>query len=333
MKRLLSVILVAACLWAGYWFIGSSALERGAKTWFTDRANDGWVAEYGALDTVGFPNRFDTTITDVTLADPATGVVWNAPFFQVFAFSYKPNEVIAVWPAEQSFATPFQTVRLFSENLRASAAFEAGTALTLDRATAEMDALRLVSSLGWDLALETGLLATRQTIGGTNSHDIFFEATQFRPDEALKLGLDPGQRLPAALETLSMDLTIGFDAPWDRFAIEDRRPQPTALELKSMRATWGKLELRAAGDVTFDDQGRPSGRITIKATNWREMLDLAVASGLVPEGFAVTARRALEILASLAGPPNTIDAPLTFHRGIVSLGPIPLGPAPRLRLR
>ncbi|MEM6729385.1 MAG: DUF2125 domain-containing protein, partial [Pseudomonadota bacterium] len=74
-------------------------------------------------------------------------------------------------------------------------------------------------------------------------------------------------------------------------------------------------------------------RLTIKATNWREIISIGQALGTIPDGMVTTITRALEVLASLSGPPNTIDVPLSFQRGFVSLGPLPLGPAPKLRLR
>ncbi|MEM1100881.1 MAG: DUF2125 domain-containing protein, partial [Pseudomonadota bacterium] len=77
----------------------------------------------------------------------------------------------------------------------------------------------------------------------------------------------------------------------------------------------------------------PEGRVGLVATNWREILSLGAATGLIPQGVMPTATRTLEALASLSGGPNTIDLPLVFAGGTLSLGPIPLGPAPRIRLR
>lgn len=71
----------------------------------------------------------------------------------------------------------------------------------------------------------------------------------------------------------------------------------------------------------------------MKATNWREMLELAVGAGLIPEGLAPTVERGLEVLAGMSGSPETLDAPLSFRNGYVAFGPIPLGPAPRFVLR
>ncbi len=88
----------------------------------------------------------------------------------------------------------------------------------------------------------------------------------------------------------------------------------------------GGIQMRAAGAVTVDSEGVPEGRITVKITNWRDLLQVAGNAGLVPEPLMPTVERAFEILAGLSGPRDTLDAPLTFAGGIVSFGPLPLGP-------
>jgi hypothetical protein len=111
------------------------------------------------------------------------------------------------------------------------------------------------------------------------------------------------------------------------------RPQVEAIRIGDLRATWGNLDLRAAGEVTVDAEGVPTGEIVVKATNWREMLTIAEATGVVPSGLVPTIERGLSLLARLSGPPETLDAPLSFRNGLVTFGPVPLGPAPRIVLR
>ena len=128
-------------------------------------------------------------------------------------------------------------------------------------------------------------------------------------------------------------MTVAFDKPWDLSAIEDARPQPRRIELKLAEARWGRLELQAAGEVTVDAAGIPTGEITVKARNWRDILRLAVDSGALPQGFAGTLEDGLALVSQMAGNPKTLDIPLGLRDGRVLLGPVPLGPAPVLRLR
>ena len=169
MRFLVAVVVLAALGWSGFWWVSSSTVERNLRAWVEARAAEGWVVSYDSLSTGGFPNRVDTTVTGLELADPETGVSWSAPMFQILALSYKPNHVILAWPPEQTFATPFETVTITSQTMRGSAVFVPGVDLTLDHATIEADRLGLLSTAGWSASLAKGLLSTRRTPAVENS--------------------------------------------------------------------------------------------------------------------------------------------------------------------
>jgi len=332
MRFLLGLILVISAAWATYWFASSRALENAANGWLADRYAQGWLAE-GQANVAGFPYRFDMTFTDLDLADPETGLAWQAAFFEVLALSYKPNHVIAVWPNEQRIATPDDSIDIFSEDMRASVVFDAGPSLALNRTNLVIDALALVSKNNGPSTLDSVRFALRRMETAKNTYDLGFQADGYTPPAPFLEMIDPVASLPKTLSKIHLAATLEFDAPWDRFAIEDRRPQPTAIDLRSFTALWGKLDLRMAGKLEIDRNGRAEGRIVIKATNWREMLALAVNAGRVPQNIAPTIENMLEALASLSGPKNTLDVPLIFANGRVSFGPVPLGPAPRFAIR
>ena len=331
MRILLGVILGAAILWSGYWYIGAMRTENGLRDWLDQRDHAGWVANYGEVDTRGFPNRFDSTITDIELADPATGIAWSAPFFQIFQLSYQPSHVIAIWAAEQSLATPLQKITTTTDSAQGSLVFVPRSNLFLDRASLVFEQINLTSTADWSASLDSALLATRGS--GPNTHDIVVELKSLSPKGGTLAKLAETGLVPGVIDSLKIDATLSFDAPWDRTAIETRRPQPTAIKLKLLQANWGQLDLWAAGDLSVDDQGRASGEITLKAKNWREMLDLAHQAGWVPDPLLPSIESGLKLVAGMSGSPKTLDAPLTFKDGVVSFGPFPIGTAPRLTLR
>lgn len=333
MGRLVAVILGIFGLWMGLWAVGSIAYERGLNSWIEQRRAEGWVADVGALNVAGFPSRFDTTLTDIHLADPATGIAWSAPFVQFLSLAYKPHQVIVVFPDQQVFSTPLQNLNISTDQARGSLYLEASTALGLDRSTVVIDGLSVASTLGWDLAVAEGRFAVEKMAAAEASYRLGVELTELRPSAGARATLDPAGILPERVEIMRFDATVEFTDQWDRRAIEVARPQITAIDLKDLSARWGDVTFRAAGELTVDDAGIPEGRITVKAVEWRRLLDMAVSTGLFGQTFAPAFERALELLAGLNGPPDTLDAPLSFQNGFVSFGPIPLGPAPRLVLR
>jgi hypothetical protein len=333
MRKLTVVIIVAFALWGGYWFVASRAVQNGLSTWLSEQLGTGWVAEYSSLRTRGFPNRFDTTISDLRLESQRAGVTWQVPRFQIFALSYKPNNIIAVWPDQFSLALPGEDITITSAQIIGSVAFTPGTALELDRSSFEIDDAAIVSSRGWSMNMATARLATRQTEGTPFAHDISINASGIQPPRALLARLDPGGALPAVFEALTIDATVSFDAQWDRISYARQRPQITGLEWKKFQAIWGDLDLSASGELAIDARGVPSGLITLRTSDWREMLAIGIANGAVSSGVSQTFERALELLAALSDDPDVLEIPLRFKDGFMSFGPIPLGPAPRLARR
>ncbi len=333
MRILIAVVLVAAFLWFGYWFVGSRALQAGIEQWFAARRAEGWVAETSDITVRGFPNRFDATLSGIELADPDTGLAWTAPFFQMLALSYRPNHLIAVWPHEQTLMTPWQRIEATTTEMRASVVLDDGADLALNRVALVAEDLQLDSSAAWSVAAQGVRFATRRRPGSLSAHEVGFDATGLSPGAGLRDRLDPARALPPEIGRLHLDATIDFDAPWNRHALAAARPQPTQVTLGDLSAEWGGLKLSAAGDLDVDTRGVPAGRIVVSATNWREMLELAVTAGALPASLATTVERTLEALATLAGGGDTLDVPLIFAGGRVSVGPMPLGPAPRLVLR
>ncbi len=334
MRGLLILIVVAALAWSTYWAVGSAGATAAFETWFEARRADGWVAEYDELSTKGFPNRFDTTFDDVALADPDTGLAWEAPFFQVFALSYKPNHIIAVWPNSQLIATPLAKYDVASDDMRASLVTRPAPGLPLERLTLTARGLAVQpDTADQPTTADTLTLAAERGTAADSSYRLGLSADGFAPALDWRVRIDPGDTLPETLQALSVDMTVDFDKPWDLSAIEDARPQPRRIDLKLAEARWGRLELQAAGEVTVDAAGLPTGTVTVKARNWRDILRLAVESGALPQGFAGTLEDGLSLVSQMAGNPKTLDIPLRLSDGRVYLGPVPLGPAPVLRLR
>ncbi len=340
MRLLFTLIVLCTALWSGYWFVSSTAVQEGFESWLAERRAEGWVAETSELSVAGFPNRIDTTFTDLSLADPATGLAWEAPFFQILALSYKPNHVIAVWPNTQRVATPYDKFDITSTDMRASLVVEPSTALALTRATLTAEdvsvapARLLIQGDNGSTDIATLTVAVEEVEGDPSATYRFgLKADGLAPALPWRLQIDPSGALPDTLEALNADISVTFDAPWDRFAIERARPQPRQIKVELAEAKWGQLELQLAGDVTVDETGQPTGKMTVKARNWRDILAVAVNTGLLPEVLAGTLEEGLGLMAQLSGNPNTLDLPLDFIRGEIYLGPIPLGPAPVLRLR
>ncbi len=327
MKKLLVVIVVLSSLWAGYWLVGSSAAKSGFESWFEARRNDGWQAEYSDMTLRGFPSRFDTTLTEPALADPNTGLAWEAPFLQIFALSYKPHHIITAFADTQTIRTPKQRYDIASSGMRASMVMEPNTDLAFNRANLVSEALTITPDGHEPTGLE-GLQVALTRVEGAE-YRVAFNADGLTPALPKAVTSD----LPATLAAFRADATLGFSKAWDISALEQGRPQPRLIKLHLAEAKWGDLQLEAAGELTVDRAGTPTGKLTIKARNWREIIALARAAQAAPDGLLDQVEQGLSLLAQLNGNAETLDIPLGFSGGFIKLGPVPISASPRLFIR
>lgn len=328
MRALLVLVLTAALLWGGYWFLGARTAENAAEAWFAGQKAQGWVAEKDSLSLAGFPSRFDLTVEGLHLADPDGSFDLRAPFVQILSLSYTPWHLIAALPNAFDLGVGGQNLVVSSSKMQASLVMEPKPSLPLSRFASEADAVRIVSDFGWVLAAERLRFATRQDPARLNGHEIGLEIKGLRPDPALVAALD-GTGLPEGIETAQLSMTVGLSAPLDRFA-EANPPQVEALAIKEGLIRWGDLVLFVSGSVVPDANGLAEGRFDLRVEQWRKGVLMAQAMGLIPPQLQQTVETMVQNLAEAGGDPEVLNLPLVFAGGRMSLGPLPLGVAPRL---
>ena len=120
---------------------------------------------------------------------------------QLLALSYRPNQVIAVWPKEQALIIDGQRVTIGADDLRASVTAEPSMSLPLDHAELEGHALTIGLPMG-AVTVEKLVLAARQGARGLNNQDLALVATRPGPDAALRAIFDPQGHLPPQADEL-----------------------------------------------------------------------------------------------------------------------------------
>ncbi len=331
MLRLIAVVVIAAIAYGGYWFVGRSQIQSGLTDALIEANEGAYDVSFGSLKTRGFPSRFDTTVTDFRVSDPVTGTQWMAPFFQLFALSYRPNEVIAVFPDEQMFTVNGTQITLFTQDMRASGKVRANAALSFRDATITMDNPRFVTENGGTLEMANVLAATRLTPDTAQTYDIFVEAHAIALPDDIRRFVDPGNLQPQILQNLRFDSDVTLTAPLQLNNTNAAAPAFETLSIKEFALTWGEISVTAIGDLSAGPNDALDGSISLSARNWQQALDLAVANGVVnaDRRFLVT-----EILGNLDETPHipdTLTLTLTIADSNLSLGGLPLGAVPALR--
>lgn len=333
MIRLLKICIGLGLAWSAYWYGSGYLVRQGVAGWFDQQAALGWQADYADLSTSGYPLRHVTTLTSPALADPANGTAWQADWLVM--------DNPAIWPGHQTLLFPptvqrlsylDQTVELVAEDMTADFHLKPGTDLQVERMALTAGAWS-VDAQGTEILGGQELMVSMQETDQPATYHYTVAVPQFVPDERLRDAPGAASALPASFQTLELDMTVGFDRPWDRRALEERRPQPRAIDLRLARAEWGPLSLFAAGQLTVDAGGVPTGTVTLKAENWRDMLAIAQQSGTIPDIAVEPTAKILKLLSRVSGNPDTLDVELTLSDGMMSMGFLPLGPAPYIYLR
>jgi hypothetical protein len=333
LKRLVIGGTTLAVLAAVAWLAWAQITQRVVTGWLDARADEGWFVAYDSVDVTGFPTRFRTELSDLELADPVSNVVWTLPDLTLESRTFRPDHVRAIWPTQQVLSSPVERLTIAAATLTSELDVQPASDFALDASDTILRDVSVTSDAGWRMALPEGRLTMTRTAGSAAQYDVAFTASNLEPPASARAQLDPRGILPQAIETLVYTATMEFDRPWDLRAIEERRPQITALDLRELNATWGGLILRAAGELTVDEAGIPEGAIAVRAENWREMVALAVRAGVLAEPLQGTVEGLLGVVAGFSGDPEVIDADLSFSNGRAFLGPLPIGPAPVLLLR
>lgn len=326
--RLMAIIIgILASLYGGYWFVGSSTVEKGAASVIDNMRAEGWLVEYDALSVRGFPSRFDTRFTALDLAEPGRTFRLQMPEFRLFALSYQPNKVIALWPATQTINLPGEVLTLDSDGLRASAKVGVSTALPLDSVTLEAGVTRLTSDAGWAVTLDHVLAAFRVSPASPDRYDAFAEGRAIGLPDAVRAMIDPAGSMPATLDLLRIDTELTFNGPLALAGGMTGDLLVDGITLRETRLTWGTVGFNATGTLVADARGMAEGAVTLEVTDWSQLIALAVNAGAIDAAVAPTWDRAATMMA--AGE-DSLRATITLRDGMMSIGPLPLGPAPRL---
>lgn len=332
MGRLIGFLVIITGLWSGWWFLAATGAERAVQSWLDLRQAEGWQAQAQSITRSGYPATLNLHIDAPQLADPATGVALEMDHLDLSAPAW--------WPGDVTLDLPETPIRMTSPDGPLTLQANAGQAiLNLHPGPSlQLEAMQATSAL-WQLIAPEGPLLSGsafttsmvQDAETAETYTFDIDATDLTPGTFLRAGLPADW--PLKFDAFKARMTVTFDTPWDRSALEARRPQPREITVKDADIKWGALRHRISGALTVDADGTPDGALTIQLENWRQALDIAQDNGALAADFRPQAETILGMLSNMGGDPETLNMTLTFKGGSMAMGPIPLGPAPRLILR
>ncbi len=323
LRRLSIVLGVLAVLGTGLWFATATVLQRGMLS--AVQAPDSALSAE-SVTTSGFPGALNLALNRPVLNDPQGQWVWTAPRADLSLATMAPNRLHLTLPPRQALMIGGVSHDLTAEQMTAEVAVVPGTSLRLRDVQMVTQAVRL----GALWAVDQAKLALVQDANQPTAQ-LTMNARNLVIPEAMRAALPPDLALPEAVTSMDVAAGLTMDRALDRHASE----QPVrlmAVDVTDARMTWGDLALRGTGTLTADPQGIAQGRLMLHVSGWRVLMPMLAASGVIKPEVVPTVENALtrlEVTPADGGAPR-LELPLILRDGQMHLGPLPLGPAPRL---
>ena len=84
--------------WSSYWFWSAQDNLENIYKNLENSGNSATIINYGTVSQVGFPNRFDVTINDISIDGPTGKRIINLPFIQIMRLTYNSRHQIIILP-------------------------------------------------------------------------------------------------------------------------------------------------------------------------------------------------------------------------------------------
>lgn len=303
MRAILGLFLAVALLWGGYWFWGAAQVRTHAQGWMSEQGVTGQIS------VIGFPNRFDLTVTNPAVQ--RDGIGYSAPFFQVFAMTWKPWHLIAAFAPSQEITLLDQTLTLSSPHLLASVLMNPIGGFALREVRLDGTKVALESSNGWHIDA-AHVTAAMDAQGDPMSPRIGGRLTDFTTPV-------PVAGLTDLIALASFDANLHLLSPLDGTTTG---ASILAIDLNDARLNWGDFGMTAKGRLAPDAQGMVSGDIRVTLRGAQHLSQILLGLGLVKPDQIANLDKGLAVMGGGA------EITFTLSGGMIRIGPIPIAATP-----
>jgi len=321
------LLLAAAVAWSGYWLWARSQVVARLDAASADLARAGYQLGWSKRMVGGYPFRLDVTLSDARIRDPS-GWAIEAPRLEGEAFAYAagdwvlaaPQGLTVVRPAGGPIAVGGKVLRASLNSLDKhppSFSFQ-GQGLTF-RPPPGAEPFFLT---------EAELVELHLRPGPADEGGAFLRVDKGKARLTGLFGRIAGDK-PVAIEwnsTLSkMSAFTGGD--W-RAAVRNWSDAGGLMTVRAgSKVSAGEAVIEASqGQLGVGRDGRLRGVLAVALKQAPRALGAMADSGVVPG----TAAHAASAVAAARQDGDTARASINFQAGLTTLGPVALGPAPRV---
>lgn len=321
------LLLVVAALWSGGWVWARGQAQARMDVAVAELTRAGYQIGWKERDIGGYPFRMDVTLTEATIREPS-GWALQAPRLEAEAYMHALGHWLIAAPQGITFVRPEAgPVTVSGKLIRAS--------LTdFDKRPPSFD----LEGVGLSFQPQPGA----QPFSLSAAERVEFHLRAGPDDEGgVFLNVQNGKaRLSGLFARIAGDkpISIVWNATLSKMSAFDGPSWPAAV--RDWTDAGGQMSLRQAG-VTAGDAliGATSGTLTVGADGrLRGELPVTVrqaprALGALGEGGAIPrdqAQAAADVAQAREEANQTAHIALDFQAGRTTLGPVAIGPAPKV---
>ncbi|WP_374575934.1 DUF2125 domain-containing protein [Phenylobacterium sp.] len=321
------LLLIGAVAWSGFWIWARNRMLSAMDGQADALRQAGYEVSWKSRKLYGYPFRLDVELTDARLRDPSGWGV-SSPRFEAESYLYAPGHWVMATPEGFSLLRPSGgAVVVTGQLLHASLV---GQDQSMPRFVFQGTKVAFAPAAGAaPFALASAELAALRVIPG--------------PDDqgAAQLRVEGGKaRAGTVLGDLAGDKAVAVD--WD--SILSKMSGFDGADWASAVRAWsragGRATVRQAGITAGDTalnvragrlaagaDGRLTGDLSLELRGAGAAVAALARRGLISQE---TAESAGAVVAARQGAGDSAQVDLVFQAGRTTLGPVSLGPAPKL---
>lgn len=322
-----AIALAAIIAWSGFWLYARSEARTRMDASVEELRRAGYDISWKEQRLTGYPFRLNVTLLDARVREPG-GWALETPRLEAQAYLHALGTWIAAAPEGLTFVRPIGgPVAVTGERLRASLS----------------DAERHPPSLSFEgTRLTFAPAAGAQPFALSAAEKVEFHLRPGPDDQAaLLFKLDNGKaRLSGLFARIAGDKPISI--VWDSLlskvsafqgdswpaAVRNWASQGGVATVRRAGVTAGEAVIGSqSGQLTVGYDGRLRGTLDVSLREAPRALSAMGETGVIPEG---SAQAAAAVAEAREGAGDLARATLNFEAGRTTLGPVAIGPAPRV---
>ncbi|THD82623.1 MAG: DUF2125 domain-containing protein [Phenylobacterium sp.] len=321
------LVMVAAAIWSGLWVWARGQAYARMDAAVAELSRAGYQIAWQGREIGGYPFRMDVTLTDAEVREPS-GWVLRAPRLEAEAYMHALGHWLIAAPAGATFVRPEAGgVAVTGKLIRASLSGFDKDPPNFDFEGVNLTFLPLPGAQPFSLSaadrVEFHLRAGPDDQGG-----VFLNVQNGKAQLAGLFARIAGDKPISIVWNSTLSKMSAFNGPNWPAAVGHWVEAGGEMTVREAGVTAGDALIGAnGGTLSVGSDGRLRGVLPVSLRQAPRALGALGASGVLPPE---TAQAAASVAEARQGADQQARATLTFQAGRTTLGPVDIGPAPKV---